>query len=186
MAGLSRELELARLESGRCADPPPPGLEHFEIRAKARSVADDVLERVKDVLSRIILASSETWPTSEEWSTILPKWLVLASAHERSPEEAKAWWDRLRQGRVEDREVALGSQPWSIGEFVHWFLPEQREWWWWGGEMIGDNRLRICLIVEELTPSHGALDWLLQAAGAEDIIDENLRDLRQRSGRVNW
>ena len=53
-------------------------------------------------------------------------------------------------------------------------------WRWWGATVLDADRLRVCLVVDEPSFPHEALDWLLRASGATDVIDENVRDLMRR------
>jgi hypothetical protein len=143
-----------------------------------RGDAQTVLVKTREVLSILVERSSSDWPEDAEWRSLLPGWFVAACAEERTAEEERSWLKWWRSLPQDERHRELESRAWSVGDFVHWFLPEQREWWWWGGDRRSDDELLVCIVVEELTVSHGALDWLLRSAGASEVVDENLRDLR--------
>ncbi len=162
--GLDPAAELLRLRSGACADPAPPGFTRFEVDVDAPGAADAVLARTKEVLARIVAVAGEGWPEDEEWPTRLPAWFVQASAADDAPSPAD------------------DDGPWPVSAFVYWFRLEVREWWWWGADVIDRDRLRICLAVNEPSFPHEALDWLLRAAGATTVVDENVRDLMRRGG----
>jgi hypothetical protein len=178
MSALSREMELMRLSSGQCGDSPPAGLDRFEAEVVCASDAEEVLARTKEVFQVILQQRPEHWPSLEEWRKLLPNWFVEASGPEQTEAEARAGLERWRSLPPDEQLRELSNERWAIGEFVHWFQPPERECWWWGAAVRGPNKLLICLVVEEPTPSHAALDWLLRAAGAVEIIDENLRDLQ--------
>jgi hypothetical protein len=180
----TRAMELTRLESGRCTDPPPPGMSRFEIHAHAPATARTVLSRTKQVLASVIGAADDPWPDVERWAAVLPEWFVRASAPERTADEARAWLEYTRTLSQERRTADRQTRSWSIGNFTHWFRLDERVWWWWGSEIIDDDSFRICLVVTEPNFPHEALDWLLRAAGATLVVDEYVRDLMQRKGQL--
>jgi hypothetical protein len=51
-------------------------------------------------------------------------------------------------------------------------MPSERCWFWWDGEVRPDGTLRVLVEVPGLPTALGALDWMLRAAGAGDIIHE--------------
>lgn len=181
-AGIDRELELSRLEGGQCSDLPPQNLTRFEIDVEATGSVRDVLDRTKEVLACVLQAAADRWPSDAEWMGILPAWFVRASAPEGSAAQTPVSKPDPESPLSAEGEPDEEDEPWSVGAFVYWFLPQQREWWWWGADPIDDDRLRICLVVREPSFPHEALDWLLRAAEAKRVVDENIRDLMQRKG----
>ena len=163
--GLDREAELERLRAGDGADAPPPPLERFEIDVASDSDVAEVLERARDVLMVVVTRSIETWPTLEEWRGQLPDWFVSACAPEGHAD-----------AEADDEE---DDAPWELSEFLYWFEPPQREWWWWGCEVRSPVDGRIFLAIDEPSAARDALEWLLGAAGATEVVDENLRELRE-------
>lgn len=115
-----------------------------------------------------------------EPATFLPRWFLEASGPEQSLERAKAWLEQWRKLSPADREAAEAARRWSVSDFLYWFEPEQREWWWWGAESLGDDRVRICLVSHEVSFPHQALEWLLRAAGAASVLDEDVSRLSRR------
>lgn len=109
--------------------------------------AEVTVERAREVLKGVIPAP-RPWPSLEEWRERLPAWFVDACSD-----------DVVISTCVVDK--------WSLRAWVWWFQPEQRRWTWWDGRAEGDQ------IVMQLASTGvgslllGALDWLMEAAGAE-------------------
>lgn len=82
---------------------------------------------------------------------------------------------RADPGQIESRypqwfRTALQEDPdWDLESWLIWFSPEQRSWYWWSGKASERESLVIEVLSEGLPFSWGALDWLLTAAGAEDV-----------------
>lgn len=175
MSAVDQQRELSLIIGEAHPDSMPAGLHAFEIDMKCRRTAIDVLASVREVLTVIVRQDPEAWPELDKWYRLLPNWFVQACCPELSAEEAQAWLERWRKRSDNKQNTLEQDEPWSVGEFVHWFQPSERQWWWWKAEVVGTEKLRIFLAVEELTPAHEALDWLLRVAGAADVVDENLR-----------
>lgn len=138
--------EAERIEGGPAAgEAPPEGAASHSYTCPAG--AAPVLERVREVLSRVV-PPPRPWPALDEWRERLPAWFVNACSD-----------DVKISTCVVDR--------WSLRAWIWWFQPEQRRWTWWDGVAEGD-RLTVT-VVPTGTGSLllGALDWLLEAAGAE-------------------
>ena len=134
--------ELRRLREG-AGGPPPGDADVVEADGDARA-----LERARRVLE-IVLARTATggeWPGVGEWRTLLPAWFVEAC--------------------VDDTQVRdCVVDKWSLRAWIYWFQPDLRKWRWWDARVDGD-RLAITLLVEQRPYLRGALEWLLQVAGA--------------------
>lgn len=175
--GLGVDEELARLLTGGCADAPPSGMSLFEIDAEASGAARQVLDRSREVLTTILRAMRSAPAGGKASEPALPQWFLDASGPERSPAEAREWLDELARMPEAERENAEAAERWSVSDFLYWFEPDQREWWWWGAEVRDEDNVRICLVIREFSVPHEALDWLLRASGAQNVVDENVRDL---------
>lgn len=172
--GLSRDVELARLATGGCVDVRPAGMSRFVIDATTGGAATRVLERVREVMGVVLASLSEGGVPVEPR---LPEWFLGASGPEETKAEALAWLHQLERLSPDEREQAEAAKPWPVSSFLYWFESEQREWWWWGAEVRDADNLRVCLVVHEPSFPHEALDWLLRAAGAREVVDENVRAL---------
>lgn len=177
MTGLTRAQELERL-SGQGPSEPPPGLLPFEIDATTDGDAAAVLARVREVLAALIGQDPHSWPELEGWSRLLPGWFVAASAAEESAAERQARGVLWASLSPDERDEAERNERWSLDDFLYWFEPENRQWWWWGAEILGPGKLRAHLVAEDRTVADEALQWLFRAAGAHDVVNQNLRRLR--------
>jgi len=144
--------ELRRLKSGPLADEraPSPGLERFI--AHCAGNAPVVLDRCKQVMKIVLEEDVDRWPTDKEWKSLLPDWFVTACAEDDPFEEEGP------------RGAAPGS--WTVGGWVYWFLPEERQWFWWDASVLNVDTIEILIQVSGDPYPWGALDWLLKASGA--------------------
>ena len=149
----------------------------FEIDAEATGTAQRVLDRSREVLTAILRAMRSASAGVEAPAPTLPQWFLEASGLERSVVEERAWQDELARMPQAERENAEAAERWSVSDFLYWFEPDQREWWWWGADVRDEDNVRIYLVIREFSVPHDALDWLLRAAGAQSVVDENVRDL---------
>ena len=109
--------------------------------------AGAVLARVRDVIA-VVTPPPRPWPSLDEWRQRLPAWFGVACS--------------------DDVQISTCVvDKWSLRAWVWWFQPEQRRWEW------ADGRAEDGTVVIGVVPTGngslllGALDWLLEAAGAE-------------------
>lgn len=131
-----------------------------------------VLERSRAVMLAILEHSGSQWPTVEEWSSLLPPWFVGACAPEMSREEAERWLSWWRSLGPAERARTESERRWTLADWLYWLTPSERQWFWWDAEVDEGGELRIAIEVEGWPTALGALDWLLRAAGAMEIIHE--------------
>lgn len=167
--------ELKRLRSEGAPDEPCDN--GFPVTINARTHSDtsahETLSKVVDVLERVIttLARGE-WPSTEEWaSSILPRWLADAFSPEMSAEDVEQW---LSQWRAADfaTQVRMEKQKgWSLEEWLHWFAagPDERQWCWGNAAVQSDNSFDVTIFASGTPFASGALTWLIEAAGAEQV-----------------
>lgn len=138
--------EAERIQHGPTDGEQPPA-DAVSLSYACPGGAADVLQRVRDVLTRVVPAPSP-WPSLAEWRERLPAWFVDACSD-----------DVKISTCVVDK--------WSLRAWVWWFQPEQRRWTWWDGG-ADDGRLTLRLVpTGNGSLLLGALEWLLEAAGAE-------------------
>ena len=182
--GVALEVEIGRVGMIGRDGAPPAGMSLFEVDAMAPSGAERIMARSQEVMSRVLacLQGSDGGEISLEAAhACLPRWFVDASGAEQSPEEARAWLKHLASLSPAERAEAELAHKWSVSDFMYWFEPGQREWWWWGSEVMDPDTVRVYLAVREPSFPHEALDWMLRASGAVEVVDENVRDLSQNS-----
>jgi hypothetical protein len=143
--------------------------------AKCPRGAAEVLERVRDVLGRVVgaLASGSELPDARKWRETLPSWFVEACRPEMSQAEALDWLEKWRALSPPQQAAEEERQAWSLEDWLHWFAkgPDERQWRWLSGQVAAPDRLKVTLEVAGLPTAYGALTWLLRAAGATAIIE---------------
>jgi len=105
------------------------------------------LERVREVLEPVFgrAASAEEWPSTKEWTALLPRWFTAAC--------------------VDDSEVRdCVLDKWSLRAWTYWFQPGLRKWRWWDAR-VEEDRLVVSVLVPQRPYLRGALEWLLKVAG---------------------
>jgi len=50
--------------------------------------------------------------------------------------------------------------------------PFERQWFWWDAEIGRDGTLRVTVEIPGWPAALGALDWLLRAAGAAEVVHD--------------
>jgi hypothetical protein len=129
-----------------------------------------VLDRCRVVLLAVLDHSGPEWPTVEEWRSFLPAWFVAACGPEKSGEDAErwlAWWRTLGPA---DKARVESEQHWALADWLYWLMPSERQWFWWDAEVGRDGTLRVTVEIPGCPTAMGALDWLLCAAGAVEVI----------------
>ena len=150
---MDADRELAHLREGAAAEAPPGDLD--ELLVSCPEGAERVLAGVREVLEVVLAHQTGPWPSVDEWKQLLPEWFVSSC--------------------VDDRQVRdCVLDKWSLRAWTYWFQPDQRGWRWWDARAEGD-RLHVWLLVEERPYLRGALEWLLQTAGAEEVADSPAR-----------
>jgi len=163
--------EQRHLAAGPRPGEEPGGVGAITVLARG-SEARTVLDRCRSVLAVILDHSGPEWPTVEEWRSLLPKWFVAASSPERSREDAErwlAWWRTLGPA---DQARAESEQRWTLADWLYWMEPFERQWFWWDAEIGTDGTLRVTVEIPSWPAALGALDWLLRAAGAAEVVHD--------------
>lgn len=150
----------------------PGGVGTISVLARGGADADVVLDRCRAVLAVVLDYSGPGWPGLKEWESLLPSWFVAACGPQGSREDAErwlAWWRTL--GRA-DKARAESEQRWELADWLYWLMPSERQWFWWDAEPLQDGALRVAVEMPGWPAALGALDWLLRAAGAAEVIHE--------------
>ena len=158
--------ELDRVGFGPKAEDQPQGF-LAKVHVSAPSCAGEVLDRCREVLGLVLRQPADSWPTVEQWRSLLPKWFVDACAEEITRAEA----ERRRSLPMPEREKL--AEHWSVGAWVHWLKPSERQWFWWDGRQTSPSDLMIRVEVNDFPFPAGALKWLLKAAGASTVQVDN-------------
>ena len=156
---MSKVDELKRIESG-----PPPGekplglVAEFDVDCERNSI--ETLQGAKEVLLAALRQADTGGVTLEAWRNILPRWFVEKFAPEIAPEEAV----RRRSLPMEERMQL--AETWSLGAWVYWQKPSERQWEWWDAEATSPHSLRVMVIVAGFPFPSGSLQWLFRCCGA--------------------
>ena len=150
---MEAERELAHLRAGAATEVPPGEVD--ELVVSCPEGAERLLTAVREVLEVVLAHQAGPWPGVDEWKQLLPEWFVSSC--------------------VDDRQVRdCVLDKWSLRAWTYWFQPDQRRWRWWDARADG-HRLQVSLLVEERPYLRGALEWLLETAGAEEVADSPAR-----------
>ncbi|MDP2185992.1 MAG: hypothetical protein Q8J93_11070 [Xanthomonadales bacterium] len=128
--------------------------------------------RVREVLRVVLDIQSKPWPTETEWRCLLPSWFVAACAPEMTHDEAEQWLKTWRTMTVEQRADLDATQRWSLADWLHWLQPSERQWEFWECRVSDEHAVRLAIKLDAWPIAHGALDWLIRAAGANRVIAE--------------
>lgn len=173
---MSREDECRRLKKGPDLHevPSPLGLSTLVATSNARSY--EILARVQEVLNLVLDEIANDWEDVDGWSARLPHWFVDACAPESSREEAEQYLAEWRLMTAEQKSELARTQRWSLGEWLAWMQPSERYWEYWNCYVKDKNTFIMEVKPSDRPYPHGAVDWLLRAAGAcrVDESDENL------------
>lgn len=162
--------ELHRLKHGNNPVAQPNGiLVSYDVQCA--DDAESVAMKVKSVLIVVDEYSLRTsWPSRQEWASALPEWFVAACKPESSDEESRQhleWWDNLDE--AEKQRYGKQHRPWSLENWIFWFVPVQRSWFWWETKAKSGDGLLMSIVVDSHPFASGALEWLLRAAGAKTM-----------------
>ena len=176
------EDELRRLRHGPRQDEKPTSLP-VDYTVRCEGEAELVLLRARQVLEIVLQASPRSWPSLEEWQSLLPKWLVDASSCERSAKEEDEWEAWLKTLPREERVRAESGVKWSLGEYLTSFSPGGERWWrWWDGVVEDHGTLKVTVLALDLPLAWDELHWLLRAAGADEIYEAGWEEYEASQG----
>ena len=153
--------ERSRLES--CThDVLPDGGAEVRFVVTCDSLASDVLDTAKRVLSVAIdLSGSGTFEV-EKWEGELPTPFVKRCKPIDNAPSVK-------------EEIALGRKPrWSVFMFMNAFRPDllPRQWTWWDAHVVDENHIHVSVLIEEWPFAWESLRWLFVGSGATDVTAE--------------
>jgi len=105
---------------------------------------------------------------------LLPAWFVERSAPERSREEAERWLAWWRSLPASEQARVAREQDWALADWLYWLEPAERHWFWWDAVIENPEILRVIVEVPGWPVPLGALEWLLRAAGAMEVVNGEL------------
>ncbi len=143
------------------------GLEAFRVRCSGEAAL--VLDKVREVMSVVLLYDVDNWPSDDAWRQLLPAWFVQRCEASRWREEVDSrftWWQRFLLQRRR-RHARVG--PWPVDAWIYWFLQEQWEWYWWHATIKSRHVWRLEVEVTDGPFPWDALYWLFRAAGATSV-----------------
>jgi len=164
--------EIRRLDAGPLPDEEPGGIGTITLLGLCQDDAEAVAQRACEVLRAVLVSGSPSWPTDAEWRNRLPGWFIDASAREMTQEEAEQWLDKWRAMTAEEKAALEETQRWALADWLHWLQPSERQWEFWECGASDSHMVRLTVKVNSWPIAHGALDWLLRAAGADRVVTE--------------
>lgn len=170
------------LERERLSNPPQAmekssgvGLARFIVSC---SDADSVLRLAKEILITVNNHSTQSWPSLDEWSKILPPQFVencLPELTEAQQQKQTQTWESLDY--EEKLAEAAHDDKWTLSSWISWLEPDGREWFWWDAILfdppLSNSHFLIEVTVLDSPFMSGALKWLFKACGAIDVISED-------------
>lgn len=154
--------ELRRLLSGPQPGEKPLGL-LAELEAECETDAAKILDAAREVWAIALKQADPGSITLEEWRTLLPRWFVEKCGPEISMDEA------VRRRALPMEERMRLAETWSLGAWVHWLKPSERQWSWWSAEIGSPRSLRMNVVVSGFPFPAGSLQWLLKCCGAKSV-----------------
>lgn len=164
---ISDELQRLRLVSKVNDKPVGFFLEWFDVNCPSN--AEEVLQKCKDVLIRVLTEVVQRQPSIDEWRLLLPHWFVEQFAKERTKEEAEQWLKWWRKLSPEKQAQAVKKEQWTLSNWLHWFTSGEREWYWWDANVKNSETMQVGIIVEGHPFAWGALELLIKASGATSV-----------------
>jgi hypothetical protein len=149
--------ELARIKQNRSGELPDGPYWLYGIKT-LNLHASEILRRIIEIAELIADQSKQSWPSDDEWRSLLPSWF-LDSFKSYTQEEAEAIvattpreeWHKL---------------PWEFGSWLD--AIRYRGWAWWSSKMSEDE-IEICLSIHEWPASLEAFEHIIHASGAVAI-----------------
>lgn len=163
--------ERRHLLEGPAPDERPGGLGTVRLIVWCELGAEQVIERAREVLTLVNQHGAGEWPSDDDWRNSLPEWFVFRCAPDMSQAESDAELARW-QSLSPEEQSEWAAEPWSLENWIYWFLPENRYWYWWDAKPLDGKVFVIAVEVHEHPFPSDALEWLLRASGAERITEE--------------
>jgi hypothetical protein len=172
---VTRTTEGARIFQGPSGDP-NGWLRRFV--GVTDGAALPALDRCKEVLVAVthwIPPLSEQPVSVETWKAHTPRWFVEACAS--PPTRAEAEEDlRVWRSLGEDEKARHEQErAWTFEDWIAWFdwsSDLRRSWLWWDGGTLDQDRFWIEVEVSEDPAALGTLIWMMRAAGARTVTED--------------
>ena len=162
--------ELRHVGAGPRSGERPGGVGTVTVTVKARGDAAMVIDRAREVMSSLIDRAGPPWPAMEAWREILPSWFIAACSPERPREEVEQWLKWWRSLSPDEQARATKEQQWTLADWLFWLDPHERQWFWWDAVVDDRDTARVVVEVAGWPAPLGALDWLLRASGAVEVL----------------
>lgn len=157
--------EARRIVNGPAAGEEPQGAEILHLRVECNGDADEVLQRIQEVLLAILDNPAREVASLQ---AAVPEWFRDACAPEEAPGQAKGRIERRRSLPLEQLREER-EERWSVDAWLHWFTDEERLWSWWSARVVSPTTLNISVAVTDWPAPLGALEWIFRAAGANYV-----------------
>lgn len=153
--------EINRLSNGPKLGEQPDGLLVDFIAEGENAVV--ILEAAREVWGAVIKQHDPASLTLDKWHQILPDWFIRKCSPEISREEA------IRRRSLPMDERLKLAENWSLGAWVYWLKPSERQWEWWDAKVLSPRSLRVIVLAKGCPFPAGSLEWLLKCSGARSV-----------------
>lgn len=161
--------EVERIKNGEAGGDLPAGGELLHVTATCSGNAAQVLRGTQDVLLSVLHALEGFNPTREHLLAQVPEWFRNECAPEEIADQSLSKIERRRSLSLAERVKEEQEEKWSLGEWLHWFTDEERQWQWWGARVVTPAALDVTIAIKEWPVPVASLEWMLRASGATEV-----------------
>ncbi len=165
--------ELRRLKKGPEPEEKPGGMGIVRFVVYCPHNSSQVLNRAREVLGIVLKRGTQSWPSDNEWFTLLPDWFISKCAPECSKEESEKWLSWWKGLPPDKQAEVVRKEKWSVLDWIYWFKPGKRQWFWWDALVKGEDMFIVAVEVDGWPFPWDALGWLLRASGATSVEPES-------------
>lgn len=139
--------------------PVPENLAELVYQADLGNEPRIILTRILEVMEMILEVPRSSWLSENAWRDKLPQWL-----QSESPNLSREELEKRRNSAPREQWHEL---PW---QFDGWLHGMQCRGWRWSGYTLNQTILTVYLVIDDSPVYEGALEHLLRAAGAKDVM----------------
>jgi hypothetical protein len=129
-----------------------------------------VAAKITEVLT-IVLQNIQVAPSSDEWQSLLPPWLVRQFAPATTADAKQQWLAHWRHLPDDEKVQLAKEQPWELLEWLHWFEEDNSCWTLASTTVVDLVCLELELDVDGWPIANGALQWLVRASGGGECCE---------------
>lgn len=131
--------------------------------------AQDVLYQARQLMCLISESGRVSWPSNDDWLTVLPPWFLKSCRSEMTAAEADKELSKWRRLRFDQKAIYDRTVRWTAKSWLYSMRPGDRHWYWLGTRIINEHAMVALIAVEEWPFAWGTLSWLFRSAGAKTV-----------------